>query len=152
MPRWFATRMTRKRCARLSGSSRRRRNTSNCCDGMRFLGVDFGHKRIGLALSDESGTIAQPLNYIDGGGLAVVSYEIARICDERKVGKIVVGVPLRLDGTPSEQTERTLAFIAELRRATTVPVMQWDERLTTAQAERVLLEGNVRRSDRKQKI
>ncbi len=119
---------------------------------MRILGVDYGHKRIGLALSDESGTIAQPLDYIDGGAVAKVSRELARLCDERKVGKIVVGVPLRLDGKPSEQTERTLAFIAELLRATTIPVAQWDERLTSVQAERTLLEGNVRRSERKQKI
>jgi putative Holliday junction resolvase len=119
---------------------------------MRILGVDYGHKRIGLALSDETGTIAQALNYIDGGAAAKVSLELARLCDERKVAKIVVGVPLRLDGRPSEQTERTLAFIAELRRATTIPVAHWDERLTSVQAERVLLEGNVRRSDRKQKI
>jgi putative pre-16S rRNA nuclease len=119
---------------------------------MRILGVDYGHKRIGLALSDESGTIAQPLDYIDGGGVARVSRDLAQFCVERKVGKIVVGVPLRLDGTPSEQTEHTLAFIAELRRATTIPVAQWDERLTSVQAERALLEGNVRRSERKQKI
>jgi len=119
---------------------------------MRVLGVDYGQKRIGLALSDETGTIAQSLNYIDGGGVAAVSREIGRISAERKAGKIVVGVPLRLDGTRSEQTERTLVFIAELRRATTIPVAQWDERLTSVQAERVLLEGNVRRSDRKQKI
>ncbi|HVM62610.1 MAG TPA: Holliday junction resolvase RuvX [Verrucomicrobiae bacterium] len=119
---------------------------------MRILGVDFGQKRIGLALSDESGTIAQPLEYIDGGGLATVSRELARLCETRKVGKIVVGVPLRLDGKHSEQTERTLAFIAELRRATTIPVAQWDERLTSVQAERALLEGNVRRADRRQKI
>jgi putative pre-16S rRNA nuclease len=119
---------------------------------MRVLGVDFGHKRIGLALSDETGTIAQGLDYIDGGGVAAVSREIARICMERQAGKIVVGVPLKLDGKASEQTERTLAFIAELKRATTVPVAQWDERLTSVQAERALLEGNVRRSERKQKI
>ena len=119
---------------------------------MRVLGVDFGHKRIGLALSDETGTIAQPLEYIAGGGVAAVSREITRICAERKIGKVVVGVPLRLDGKASEQTERTLAFIAALRRATTVPVAEWDERLTSVQAERALLEGNVRRSERKQKI
>jgi len=119
---------------------------------MRVLGVDYGQKRIGLALSDETGTIAQSLDYIDGGGIAAVSREIARIGVERNAGKIVVGVPLRLDGTKSEQTERTLAFIAELKHATTIPVAQWDERLTTTQAERILLEGNVRRSDRKQKI
>ena len=119
---------------------------------MRVLGVDFGHKRVGLALSDESGTIAQPLTYIDGGGVAAVSREVARIGEERQAGKIVVGVPLRLDGTSSEQTERTLGFIVELQRATTIPVVKWDERLTSAQAERVLLEGNVRRSKRKQNI
>jgi len=119
---------------------------------MRILGVDFGHKRIGLALNDESGTIAQPLDYIDGGAIATVSRKLAQLCVDRKVGKIVVGVPLRLDGTPSEQTERTLVFIAELRRATTIPVVPWDERLTSVQAERALLEGNVRRSERKLKI
>jgi len=119
---------------------------------MRFLGVDFGHKRIGLALSDESGTVASPLTYIDGGGMAATSREIARISAERKVGKIVVGLPLRLDGTRSEQTEHTLAFIVELQSATTIPVAKWDERLTSVQANRALLEGNVRRSERKEKI
>jgi putative Holliday junction resolvase len=119
---------------------------------MRVLGVDFGHKRIGLALSDETGTIAQGLDYIDGGGVAAVSREIARICVQRRAGKIVVGVPVRLDGRPSEQTKHTLVFIAELKRATTIPVAQWDERLTSVQAERALLEGNVRRNERKQKI
>src|SRR5438105_1131015 len=66
---------------------------------MRILGVDFGHKRIGLALSDETGTVASPLTYIDGGGIAAVSREIARISAERQVGKIVVGVPLRVHGS-----------------------------------------------------
>src|SRR6266478_5273396 len=119
---------------------------------MRVLGVDFGHKRIGLALSDETGTIASPLQYIDGGGMAAASREISRISAEHEVGKIVVGLPLRLDGTRSEQTEHTLAFILELQNATTIPVAKWDERLTSVQANRALLEGNVRRSDRKEKI
>ena len=119
---------------------------------MRVLGVDFGHKRIGLALSDESGTIAQAVDYIAGGGVAVVSRGIARIATERNAGKIVVGVPLRMDGTRSEQTERTLAFITALRLATTLPVVEWDERLTSVQANRALLEGNMRRSKRKENI
>ena len=119
---------------------------------MRVLGVDFGHKRIGLALSDETGTIASPLIYIDGGGIAAVSREIVKLCTERQAGKIVVGVPWRLDGTRSEQTERTLAFIAELQGTATIPVVKWDERLTSVQANRALLEGNMRRSDRKEKI
>ena len=119
---------------------------------MRILGVDYGLKRIGLALSDEAGTIAQPLDTMDGGQTAIVSRELLRLCQERKVGKIIVGVPLRLDGTPSDQTRHTLAFIAKLRQATTIPVAQWDERLTSVQAERALLEANVRRNQRRQKI
>jgi putative Holliday junction resolvase len=119
---------------------------------MRILGVDFGSKRIGLAISDETGTIAQAIGYLDGGGVNAVSREVVRVATERGAGTIVVGVPVRLDGTSSLQTEQTLKFIAALEAATAIPVKHWDERLTTAQAERVLLEGNVRRKDRKQKI
>jgi putative holliday junction resolvase len=113
---------------------------------MRILGVDFGGKRIGLAISDETGTVAQPVGYVTGG-----VNEVLRVATERGAGKIVVGLPRRLDGTASDQTKRTQEFIDALRRATTVPIEDWDERLTTAQAERVLLEGDVRRAERKQK-
>ena len=111
-----------------------------------MLGVDFGSKRTGLAISDETGTVAQPVGYVTGG----VS-EVLRVSTERGAGKIVVGLPRRLDGTSSEQTERTQKFIAALKQATALPVESWDERLTTAQAERVLLEGDVRRAERKEK-
>jgi putative holliday junction resolvase len=113
---------------------------------MRILGVDHGTKRIGLAISDETGTIAQPFGYVS----AIA--DLLRVATEQAAGKIVVGVPRRLDGMASEQTERTLSFIESLKRATALPVVQWDERLTSKQAERVLLEGNVRRKDRKEKI
>jgi putative Holliday junction resolvase len=113
---------------------------------MRILGVDFGTKRIGLAVSDETGTVAQPAGSITGG-----VREVVRVATERGAGKIVVGIPRRLDGTVSEQTERTQEFMDALKRATPLPVEGWDERLTTAQAERVLLEGDVRRAQRKQK-
>jgi len=112
---------------------------------MRILGVDHGTRRIGLAISDETGTVAQGIGYV--GTLA----EVLRVAAERGAGRIVVGVPRRLDNTASEQTERALAFIAALQAQTTLPVEGWDERLTTAQAERVLLEGNVRRAERKHK-
>jgi putative Holliday junction resolvase len=113
---------------------------------MRVLGVDFGNKRIGLAISDETVTVAQPVGYVTGGVA-----EVVRVATERGAGKIVVGVPRRLDNTASEQTERTLSFIAALQQATPLPVVRWDERLTTAQVERVLVEGNVRRADRREK-
>ena len=112
---------------------------------MRVLGIDHGTKRVGLAISDETGTIAQSIGY--AGSLA----EVLRVATERGAGKIVVGVPRRLDNTESEQTKCALAFMAALRAATTLPVEGWDERLTTAQAERVLLEGHVRRAERREK-
>jgi len=113
---------------------------------MRILGVDFGNKRTGLAISDETATVAQPIGYVTGR-----VQEVLRVATERGAGKIVVGLPRRLDGTDSEQTERSRRFIAALQAATTLPVESWDERLTSAQAERVLLEGNVRRAQRKEK-
>src|SRR2546426_3225349 len=119
---------------------------------MRVLGVDFGLKRVGLAISDETGTVAQPMDYLDGGPDESVGRAILAAATQRGVGKIVVGVPVRMNGRASQQTERTLQFLAALRRLTSLPVEPWDERLTTAQAERALLEGNVRRQQRKQKI
>jgi putative holliday junction resolvase len=113
---------------------------------MRILGVDHGTKRIGLAISDETGTVAQPFGYVSSIA------DVLRAATERGAGKVVVGVPRRLDGTVSEQTERTLAFIESLKRATKLPVVNWDERLTSKQAERALIEGNVRRKDRRGKI
>jgi putative holliday junction resolvase len=113
---------------------------------MRILGVDHGTKRIGLAISDETGIVAQSIGYVSGAA------EVLEVASKREVSKLVVGVPRRLDGTASEQTERAMAFIAKLKLATKLPVVEWDERLTTAQARRVLIEGNVRRKDRKEKI
>ena len=113
---------------------------------MRVLGVDFGRKRIGLAISDATGVVAQPVGYVTGG-LA----DVVRAAVERGAGKIVVGVPRRMDGTESEQTKLTRTFIAALEQATTLPVAKWDERLTTVQAERVLLEGDARRAERREK-
>lgn len=113
---------------------------------MRVLGVDHGSKRIGLAISDETGTVATPVGYVTGG-----VNEVVRMATERGAGKIIVGVPRRLDGTTSAQTESAQKFITALKQATALPVEGWDERLTTAQAERVLIEADVRRAERKEK-
>jgi putative holliday junction resolvase len=113
---------------------------------MRILAVDHGERRIGLAISDETATVALPVGYVTGGPV-----EVLRVATEREAGRIVVGLPRRLDGSHSAQTESALRFIAALQQATTLPVVKWDERLTTAQAERVLIEGDVRRSQRREK-
>jgi putative Holliday junction resolvase len=112
---------------------------------MRILAIDQGEKRIGLAISDPTGTVAQPIGYV--GSVA----ELLQVAGERGAERLVVGYPRRLDGSRSPQTERVESFIATLKQATSLPVVKWDERLTTAQAERVLLEGNTRRSERREK-
>jgi len=120
--------------------------------GMRILGIDFGTKRVGLAISDETGTIAQALDYLDGDTDSAVSEAVVRVVCERGVGKIVVGIPLSMNGQPSAQTERTLRFMEALCKSADLPVECWDERLTSVQAERALLEGDVSRKSRRNKI
>lgn len=108
---------------------------------VRALGVDFGVKRIGLAVSDASGTLARPLDTIDRARLphdraaaAAVLARVARLDDE-PIEVIVVGWPRRLDGSPNDQTPRVEAFAVELRRQTPVPVVLQDERLSSREAE-----------------
>lgn len=118
---------------------------------MRILGIDLGEKRIGLALSDELGIIASPLeNYSYSSREKALEY-IAAIAKSKAVGEIIMGLPLNMNGSKGPQAENAEAFAEELRQLVTVEVKCWDERLTTAQAQRSLLEGNVSRSDRKQR-
>ncbi len=108
---------------------------------MRALGIDYGLKRIGLAVSDASGTLARPLATLDRARLpndrmaaAAVLDQIARLDDE-PIAVVVVGWPRRLDGSANEQTARVEAFAAELRRQTSLPVVLQDERLSSHEAD-----------------
>jgi putative pre-16S rRNA nuclease len=107
---------------------------------VRALGIDVGVRRIGLAISDATRTLARPLKTIDlaghGNGVQRIVEEAARLAAEDDgVSTIVVGLPVRLDGTPNEQTARVTAFIAELRKTIGVPVVAVDERLSSVEAE-----------------
>jgi putative Holliday junction resolvase len=109
---------------------------------MRFLGVDVGRRRVGLAISDASGTLARPLATLTlddpEGGDAIdrVAREAARLAAEDDgLAAIVVGVPARLDGSPTDQTAQVGAFMGGLRQRTTIPVVGEDERLTSREAE-----------------
>ncbi len=115
---------------------------------MRILGIDYGTKRIGLALSDELGFTAQPLPFVD----ADKPQQIAEIAAQRGVTRIVIGIPRNMDGSygPSADAARQLA--QKLKEWMSIPIETWDERLTTSQANRVLVEGNVSRAKRKEKI
>jgi putative Holliday junction resolvase len=106
---------------------------------MRVLAIDLGRKRVGLAVSDVSQTLARPLLTLtvgDAGRVATVMREIDRLAAEDDgLGAIVVGVPTRLDGTANETTALAQAFVAALRAKTRLPVVVEDERLTSIEAE-----------------
>jgi putative Holliday junction resolvase len=108
---------------------------------MRILGVDDGRRRIGLAVSDPTGTLARPAETVPGyDDPAAAAREVAAAMvriesGDEPIGAIVVGLPLRLDGTPNDQTEHARALAAELQRATGLEVVLQDERLTSREAE-----------------
>jgi len=108
---------------------------------MRILGVDDGRRRIGLAVSDPSGTLARPADTVAGhddpaAAAREVVVAISRIeSGDEPIAAIVVGLPLRLDGTPNEQTHHARLLAAELQRLTGLDVMLQDERLTSREAE-----------------
>ena len=117
---------------------------------MRVLGVDPGERRVGLALSDEDGRIALPLRTVPRGkDSAAVVRAIVDVVAEKEVGEVVVGLPLRLDGSEGEAARRARAFAVLLERSLAVPLTLWDERLTTVAAERSLGEMQVHGRDRK---
>jgi len=111
---------------------------------VRLLGIDFGNIRIGLAVSDPTGTIARPLRAITSSGsvdkyvASVMKEVVALTAEVDGLDAIVVGLPRSLDGTPHQQTTRTLAFVDSLREATAIPVVTQDERLTSVEAEQRL--------------
>ena len=112
---------------------------------MRVLAVDVGERRIGLAISDISRTLARPLRTLTvrstGDGVDQVVAEIARLhAEEDGLSTVVVGLPIRLDGSPSEQTSRVTAFIEAIRMRTAVPILTADERLSSREAESLLAE------------
>jgi putative Holliday junction resolvase len=108
---------------------------------MRVVGLDIGEKRIGMAISDLTGTLARPLGVLRPAGLEVdaldvVSREITRLAaEEDGVRAIVVGLPRRLDGSPTEMTPRVEKFATQLRARTNLSVTLQDERLSSVEAE-----------------
>jgi putative Holliday junction resolvase len=119
---------------------------------MRVLAIDHGEKRVGLAVSDETGTIAQPLEFILAQPVSKLLAQLEKIVRERNVLAIVVGLPRNMDGSYGPAAEKVREFVAALQQAVTVPVKTWDERLTSVQANRFLIEAGVRRQKRKERV
>jgi putative pre-16S rRNA nuclease len=105
---------------------------------VRLLGLDVGDRRIGLAISDPNGQVAVPLRTLRRAAPDGVIDEIAALVAEESVEGIVVGLPLRLDGSSGPQAESVQEFVRKLLSAVEVPVTLWDERLSTVQAEQLL--------------
>jgi putative Holliday junction resolvase len=105
---------------------------------VRILGLDVGDRRIGLAISDPNGQVAVPLRTLHRTAQDGAVDAIAALVAEENVEAIVVGLPLRLDGTAGSQAESVEEFVRQLLPAVNVPVTLWDERLSTVQAEQLL--------------
>jgi putative Holliday junction resolvase len=118
---------------------------------VRVLGLDVGRRRIGVALSDPTGTIAQSLTVLPRTGLRSVLAEVARLVERYGVERIVVGLPRRLDGSEGPAAREARRFAARLARAVPVPVELQDERLSTAEAERTMLAQDARRAERRER-
>lgn len=115
----------------------------------RILGLDLGEKRLGIALSDPSRTVASPLATIPHRSQREDIERIAALSREHEVAAVVVGWPRNMDGTSGPPARRAEVFAQALRRALAVPVELWDERLSTVAADRALIEGNVARRRRR---
>ena len=116
---------------------------------MRVLGLDIGHKRIGVAVSDPLGITAQGLTVIIYAQESQALQKLADICREYAVERIVAGLPLNMDGSRGEAVKYVDQFARKLKDLTGLPVIMVDERLSSRAAERALISGGMRRRGRK---
>lgn len=119
---------------------------------MRILALDHGTKRIGVAVSDEMKMIATPLEYIPAEPFAGLLARLKEIIREKEVELIIIGMPRNMDGSYGPAALKVQGFVVVLKDALTIPIKTLDERLTTVQAQRFLIQGNVRRDKRKEKV
>ena len=119
---------------------------------MRILALDHGTKRVGVAVSDELKMIAQPLEFIPAEPFAAFLDRLKEIIREKEVELIVIGLPRNMNGSYGPAALKVREFIAVLKDKIAVPIQTQDERLTSVQAQRFLIQGGVRRAERKIKV
>ena len=122
---------------------------------MRIMGLDFGSKTVGVAISDELLITAQGKEIIrrkEENKLRQTLARIEELITEYDVQEIVLGLPKNMNNTEGERVELTLDFKEKLERRTGLPVATWDERLTTVAADRAMIEAGIRREDRKEHV
>jgi putative pre-16S rRNA nuclease len=121
------------------------------------MGIDVGMRRIGLAISDVTRTLARPLKTIEAAdadeGVRRVADEVTRLAaEDDSLSTIVVGLPVRLDGSSNDQTSRVTAFVAALKRRTSIPIVTADERLSSVEAESRIATRTKDWRERKKKL
>lgn len=119
---------------------------------MRILGIDYGEKRIGVAISDPLGITAQGLPTIEYANIQEVLQRISNIIREKEVGMIVVGLPKHLNNSLGEKAQAAMSFANLLKKHINIPVNTVDERLSTVRAHRAMLEGDLSRKKRKERV
>ncbi|NPV42484.1 MAG: Holliday junction resolvase RuvX [Firmicutes bacterium] len=116
---------------------------------MRVMALDVGDRNIGVAISDETGLVARGIGVIKRKSIEKDLQDIKNFIKENHVEKIVIGLPKNMNGTVGFQGSKVLNLVKKLKEVTSLPVITWDERLTTVMAERVLIQANMSRKKRK---
>jgi len=119
---------------------------------MRILALDHGTKRVGVAISDEMQMIASPLEFIPAEPFADFLARLKEIICEKQVDQILVGMPRNMNGSYGPAAAKVQEFVAVLKETIAIPIKLWDERLTSTQANRFLIQAEVRRDKRKEKV
>ncbi len=119
---------------------------------MRVLAIDHGTKRMGIAVSDELGMIAQPLEFVLAEPFDKFLARLKELIREKQVELLLVGMPRNMDGSYGPAALKVQEFVTVLKEAVAIPIKTWDERLTSAQANRFLIQADVRREKRKEKV
>jgi len=119
---------------------------------MRVMALDIGDRRIGVALSDPGQMLARGLQVIHRRAEQADIEVIASLAKEHEVEKVLVGYPCRLDGTVGEQARKAEAYAEELREVVGIPVILWDEGLSTVRAQKAMIEAGRKRRERKKRV
>lgn len=120
--------------------------------GQRLIGIDAGTKTLGLALSDVNRSIASPLETIKKTKFTADAARLLNLCTEHRVAGLVLGLPINLDGSEGPRAQSTRAMARNLNKLSQLPILLWDERLTTAEAERMLIAADQSRKRRAEVI
>jgi putative Holliday junction resolvase len=115
---------------------------------VRILGIDYGQKRVGLAMSDPLGITSQPLPFLPNDKQMFTN--LKKMVEEHQIKEIVVGLPITMKGTASEMTLETEKFAQELEKHISIPIILQDERLSTMESEKLLIAADVSRKKRKE--